>query len=451
MEGPESLGPTTARVAPAGVEATVARGHRLPSLTGMRWWAALAVFALHVLVFLPVYPFYGSARYWNMAKAVPMQVGASGVTFFFVLSGFVLYWTRRSDDTAQAFVWRRIKKIYPTHIVATVVLLLVIPIPFGRLDTWVPALLLVQTWWPNWTSLGGLNVPAWSLVSEMLFYLSFPLVVPLLDRIKNRYIPHAIATLMALIVTIHTVIYLCADGYKGTENFFGARIPEPRPDITPQFGYNAAPEFFAREFIGYADHGYWLSYYFPLTRLPEFFIGVLACRLVLSGRWRNTRMIWPLLALGAAFAATWLVPVNYKMSVLILLPTAAVIATAAVRDISGGRSLNRTRPMVWLGDISYAFYLIQYPAMVVVVRYLMSGHAHGFGGWSLAVAVSFAVSVVAAALIYTFVDKPITRRRRRTVRQSVSRKDEDRTIAGCSSDPPEMPAVLSPEVESNRR
>lgn len=410
MIGPIWSGPSSSAARPT--DAARARGKRLPSLTGMRWWAALAVFGLHVLVFLPVYPFYGSERYWNMAKAVPMQVGASGVTFFFVLSGFVLYWTRRPNDTGRAFVWRRIKKIYPTHIVATVALLAVIPIPLGRLDTWVPALLLVQTWWPNWTSLGGLNVPAWSLASEMLFYLAFPILVPLLDRIRDQYIPHAIAALSVFIAVMHTVIYLWADGYKGIGNYFGARIPDPRPETTPPFGYNASPDFFAQHFIGYGDHGYWFSYYFPLTRLPEFFLGVLACRLVLSGRWRNTRMIWPLVALGAAFAATWFVPVNYKMSVLILLPTAAIIATSAVRDIEGGRSLNRTRPMVWLGDISYAFYLIQYPAMVVVVRFLMSGSAHGFGGWLVAVAVSFTLSVAAAALIYEFVDKPITRRRR---------------------------------------
>ena len=48
------------------------------------------------------------------------------------------------------------------------------------------------------------------------------------------------------------------------------------------------------------------------------------------------------------------------MSVLILLPTAAVIATACVRDATATGGLNATGPMVWLGDISYAFYLMQY-------------------------------------------------------------------------------------------
>ncbi|MET8776259.1 hypothetical protein ABZV58_14685 [Nocardia sp. NPDC004654] len=50
---------------------------------------------------------------------------------------------------------------------------------------------------------------------------------------------------------------------------------------------------------------YWLSCIFPLSRLPEFFLGVLAARLVLDGTWRNTRLTPPLLALAVAYVATW--------------------------------------------------------------------------------------------------------------------------------------------------
>ena len=63
----------------------------LPSLTGARWWAAFAVFVLHALVFLPVYPFQKSMLFRAIhPPLVPMQLGAAGVTFFFVLSGFII-------------------------------------------------------------------------------------------------------------------------------------------------------------------------------------------------------------------------------------------------------------------------------------------------------------------------------------------------------------------------
>ncbi len=403
-------------MSPASEAPAQVRGARLPSLTGMRWWAALAVFLLHVVVFLPIYPFYGSSGYWDLARAVPMQVGAAGVTFFFVLSGFVMWWTRREKDTELSFMWRRIKKIYPTHLVAAIVLMLVIPIPLGRLDTWAPSFVLIQTWWPNWTSLGGLNVPSWSLASEMLFYLTFPFLAPLVGRITDRFVPLAFGLLFSLIVAMHTAVYLWAPGDKSTENLFGARIPMPVPEVTQEYGYNASAEFFARDYIGYNDLGYWFSYYFPLMRLPEFFIGVLMCRLVLMGKWRNQNMLWPLVALAVAFGLTWFVPINYKMSVLILLPTAAVIATAANRDAAGRRGLNASRRMVWFGDISYAFYLIQYPVMVIIVRYLAAGHPGGVWTWAADALLALVVSVLAAAFIYEYIDKPITTRKKRVGR-----------------------------------
>ena len=48
--------------------------------------------------------------------------------------------------------------------------------------------------------------------------------------------------------------------------------------------------------------------------------------------------------------------------------------------------------------------------MVIVVKYLLAGHAVGFTGWLCAVALCFVLSLVAAGLVYEFVDKPITRR-----------------------------------------
>src|SRR5690349_6614625 len=56
---------------------------RIESLTGLRWWAAFFVFTHHMgyLAPLPIREF--------------LKLGTSGVTFFFVLSGFVLTWSAR--------------------------------------------------------------------------------------------------------------------------------------------------------------------------------------------------------------------------------------------------------------------------------------------------------------------------------------------------------------------
>lgn len=69
----------------------------LPSLTGMRWAAALLVFGTHVRIFGY---FGGDAAHSVQTLLGP---GSAGVSFFFILSGFVLTWTARPHDKATSF------------------------------------------------------------------------------------------------------------------------------------------------------------------------------------------------------------------------------------------------------------------------------------------------------------------------------------------------------------
>ena len=376
----------------------------LPSLTGARWWAALIVFWLHALVFLPVYPFQKSELFARIHMLVPMQLGSAGVTFFFILSGFIIYWSNSEMTDRRYFLGRRLLKIYPSHILAAVLFAVVAAVPLGRPVTWLPNLLLVHTWVPNWTSLGGANIPSWSLVAELLFYLTFPLFLPLVHRVGARRSWVAIGTLFVVIVGIHLAIYLFASGYKGIENTF---VPRFWPgDASPAWDVHASPAWFAQPSIP-VDLGYWLSYNFPLTRLPEFYLGVFGARLVVSGQWRNTSLWLPMATLVGAFALTWLVPVNFKMSVLFLLPTVLVVCTLAARDLSDRTGMTGRGRMIWLGNISFAFYLVQFPVMVAAQRWFISGKQHGFLGWSGWTLLILVISVLLADLVFRFVDDPL--------------------------------------------
>ncbi|GAB3839246.1 hypothetical protein [Dactylosporangium cerinum] len=66
---------------------------RLPALTGLRWAAALVVFGQHTLELFYdpdlVAPRPVRAALWTLL----VNGGARGVSFFFVLSGFVLTWS----------------------------------------------------------------------------------------------------------------------------------------------------------------------------------------------------------------------------------------------------------------------------------------------------------------------------------------------------------------------
>jgi len=126
------------------------RKAELPALTGIRFYAAALVFLSHV----PWIPGMGKfSDGWLI-----FNTGVLGVSFFFVLSGFILTynyvdWFREEVAAATyvRFVWDRLTRIYPVHLLT---LLMALPIqvfsPKLPLD-WraVPFhVFLVQCWWP---------------------------------------------------------------------------------------------------------------------------------------------------------------------------------------------------------------------------------------------------------------------------------------------------------------
>ncbi|WP_406046043.1 acyltransferase family protein [Micromonospora sp. NBC_00898] len=99
---------------------TPAAAGRLPSLTGLRWVAALLVFGFHVGTMRIV------AEPDNQAVIDrQLSLGLSGVEFFFILSGFVLVWSYRDGERRRTFLRRRLAKIYPNHLLMFGVVLLV--------------------------------------------------------------------------------------------------------------------------------------------------------------------------------------------------------------------------------------------------------------------------------------------------------------------------------------
>ena len=176
------------------------RKGELSSLTGIRFYAALVVYVYHVVLTIPgVNALSVSSLFSNAADV--------GVSFFFVLSGFILTYNyadvfRDGISTAsyKRFIWDRLTKIYPVHFLA---LLLVLPIatlsPQLRLD-WraVPLhLLLLQCFWPSSTPAFSsyLNVPSWSISCEWFFYLLGPVVMFLASGNRRRWV--LVAVVMA--------------------------------------------------------------------------------------------------------------------------------------------------------------------------------------------------------------------------------------------------------------
>ena len=239
------------------------RKPELPALTGIRFYAAFLVFLSHV----PCDPGMDQLAGHHLL----FNAGVVGVSFFFLLSGFILtynYVDVFSVHLARReywkFLWDRLTKIYPVHCAITVAM---IPLQFQSpnlpLD-WRAApvhLLLAQCFWPSPQPpfYSYLNVPSWSISCEWFFYLCAPLV---LYALAGRYLRVALFSLLA--------VYACAFGW----------FVAGSSDVSKLF---------------------YVSWFAP-SRLPEFVTGVMLARLLSVGSISDEQSLGVHIAVGRTCA-----------------------------------------------------------------------------------------------------------------------------------------------------
>ncbi|WP_050374616.1 acyltransferase family protein [Streptomyces acidiscabies] len=352
-----------------------ARPSRLPSLTGTRAFAALAVLITHIAGLYPGQPH------------VFMTIGPVALTFFFMLSGFILAWVDDPKDTALKFWRRRLVKVFPNHWVTfaiTLALMATAGVSIKVINT-VPVFFLVEPWVPNFDTLGGLNginVPTWSLCCELIFYLCFPLLIRYIRRIRAERLWPWVGAVAAGTVLVPFVALL---------------LPRhPATSWEPTI-----PEWHS-----------WFVYSFPFTRMLEFVLGLLLARVVMSGRWIRLGMAPAFLLLAVCTGIQAYLPGIFRISAgMTALPVALTIAACAAADIRGVRTPFNGRVMVWLGEISFAFYMVHW----LVIQYGPLDAINGVDTGSatdtafnilLTVILSFALAVA----LYTMVERPAVQR-----------------------------------------
>ena len=145
------------------------RVKHLKALTGLRFVAALAVFVHH------------TRGHFGLPKSV-FPLGAAGVSFFFVLSGFILTYVYYDRLKTRAEIWRfyftRWARIWPLHIVTLVLFLFVVQNSLGE-EPWkvIGSALLVQSWIPNFEWVFAGNGVSWSISTAVSYtHLTLPTI-----------------------------------------------------------------------------------------------------------------------------------------------------------------------------------------------------------------------------------------------------------------------------------
>ena len=359
---------------------------RLPAVTSLRFFAAFHVALFHMNEMGAI-----TGPAWLKTFA---GIGYVGVSFFFVLSGFILVYTYAGRNIVLGeFYQTRFARIYPAYLFS---LLLSFPFfYFGAMKMHIPffyfaehhftlsavlVLLLLQAWVPP--AALAWNSVAWSLSVEAFFYAIFPFAL-------NRFGKFSRRVLWAVIPACWIAGLAISIGYLAMRPAGAAYVSSAN--------WSGAVQFVK---------------FFPLVRLPEFLMGM-ACGYLFIRSERNPKLALPLVALGllgvaAVAAASKFVPYLVVHTAMSGPAFAAVVYGIALQPKWASWLNNRL--LVLFGDASYSFYLL-HTMFVWPFFHDFKTQAVRNNGF-LGIAIWTVMMLIISSLVYRFIEEPSRRKLR---------------------------------------
>jgi len=306
------------------------------------------------------------------------EEGYVGVSFFFVLSGFIIAYNYRDKlkqgvVTKRQFWVARIARIYPLHILTLCGIALVGGYVASDMSDWIkhflPNLFLVHAFIPFHEYYFSFNGPSWSLGGEQLFYFLFPFLA-LFFAPSNKRLYWVIGALIVL---------------------------------TP-----IAMFFTSEEYI----RAVW--YVNPLTRLFNFILGMFLFALYDKHRninWSGSKAtfyevgVLALFILSCIFAVNY-IPQVYRYSYYYWLPISLLIFVFAHSKGMLSRALSN-KCFVALGKISFSFYLIHFLALKAYAK--LMGYLGGNIPEQFGAVLVLIVVILLSAISYCYFEKPTDR------------------------------------------
>lgn len=328
---------------------------KIDQLTSLRFFAAFMIVMHHSQNLL------GIENGFNLGQ---------GVSFFFILSGFILAYVYPSLDTRPSvllFLRARIARVWPVYIFSLLFAFFVIPFSW-RNDTGLANVLMLQAWLPMSTYYFSYNAAAWSISTEFFFYLAFSVLIHNWHRTWPLKFLLSLATLVAL-------IFLCS-------------IFDLPAYADPSKGHDG---------LMVTQHG--LIYINPISRIFEFVVGMVVATIWKKARKPQGPVFGTMLEvlaiilcvasvyMGGSVAAyvgnsvfgpstgQWFIHSGSVLAFAILI---YVIATGAGLV---SKVLN-LRIFVFLGEISFSLYLFHQTLLTVTERWgLHRSRPFGWHGW----------------------------------------------------------------------
>jgi peptidoglycan/LPS O-acetylase OafA/YrhL/O-antigen/teichoic acid export membrane protein len=393
------LGPRSKAGAP-----TPTSGPRYPLLDSVRGTAAIGVLICHCVALLN-YPNGSNGDIWGG------PLGIVSVDCFFVTSGFVLYRPfalARARGTADpdlgGFMKRRVLRLIPAYWTALILMAIAVPAAVPGVGTphgWV-YFLLVSNYVPGGLYEGGLVV-SWTLQIELTFYLLLPALAVALRRGRrtgSTVAREAIFASAALILTVGALALVGAGVWPlvivrsliATIGWFAIGMLFAAATVAEGFNSRVAA---AMRLVGRMPSVVWVG-------AAAAYVGA-----VLQG-------IYPTPSTPHPAVTSWF----YTATMALCALAGALIVIPAVTNAQGGGLVRRwlgTRPMRWLGEVSFGIYLYHYPIVYAVTRTGLLPN-HGALRLIILIAVAGLVTITLAAFSWYVIERPFIRLSRQRLR-----------------------------------
>ncbi|NOV00197.1 acyltransferase family protein [Paenibacillus planticolens] len=337
-------------------------------LTSFRFIAALMVFFYHVGI-------------WKA-----YQTGYIGVSFFFILSGFILCINYRDKfekidvHEIKKFYLARFAKIYPTHLLTFLLAIpyyFLIPLKHSFILYLLQAftnVLLVHSFLPVGNF--SFNGPSWSISDEFFFYAIFPFMIVLSIK-KLGSGRKKISTISILWLILLMVSFL--------------------------FSY------YKNDAINN-----WLFFVFPITRAFDFLVGVTLGLLFIEIKdiiilklTKMTFTIFEILAIVLLFVSIYFSPnmiQNIRYDLFFTPFLSLLIFTFAFQKGYISNFLSN-KIFIYLGEISFSFYMIHNLVLSYTFWSLLK-----LSITPLTITGSLLATILLSSILYRFYEEPLRKK-----------------------------------------
>lgn len=338
---------------------------RLEQITFTRFIAALFVIFFHFAK--DIYPF-NSESFGFITRQ-----GNLGVSYFFMLSGFVMVIAYGDKVKVNFFDYlkNRLARIYPVYLFALIAYVLIIFFMLKMSTNWIDFSLnffLLQAWFSERAL--TLNPPGWSLSAELFFYILFPFFFNFIYKKLNIW---KVSIIILGIYVTSQIIFISA---------LNTILTNP-------------------------DGGNHLNQvlYMPIFHLNEFLLGNLVGLFFIKKLKNKT---WNFDIAIIALIIVYVLLLKYNETIInhnglyayILLP---IILLIVLNKGILTKIMNK-KAFVFLGEISYSMYILQIPVFYFVT---LKMHQMRFMNEYAIFYISLFFLILSSSLSYRYIETPL--------------------------------------------